>query len=101
MCWRRVCSECDCSYNHSLFSLYPFHSSPFSLTPENAEVLTEISVLYLKINESQKAYDRLAEVVNIERKCTPKGLLALGAILQVSRHTPPLPLRLRLLSPFH
>ncbi|XP_034477098.1 Bardet-Biedl syndrome 4 protein homolog isoform X2 [Drosophila innubila] len=52
------------------------------LTPENAEVLTEISVLYLKINETQKAYDRLAEVVNIERKCTPKGLLALGAILQ-------------------
>ncbi|KAH8416152.1 hypothetical protein KR222_009404 [Zaprionus bogoriensis] len=52
------------------------------LTPQNAEVLTEISVLYLKINETQRAYDRLAEVVNIERKCTPKGLLALGAILQ-------------------
>ncbi|ALC41747.1 BBS4 [Drosophila busckii] len=52
------------------------------LTPESAEVLTEISVLYLKINETQKAYDRLAEVVNIERKCAPKGLLALGAILQ-------------------
>ncbi|XP_062128736.1 Bardet-Biedl syndrome 4 protein homolog isoform X2 [Drosophila sulfurigaster albostrigata] len=52
------------------------------LTPENAEVLTEISVLYLKINETQRAYDRLTEVVNIERKCTPKGLLALGAILQ-------------------
>ncbi|XP_022223261.1 Bardet-Biedl syndrome 4 protein homolog isoform X3 [Drosophila obscura] len=54
------------------------------LTPENAEVLIEISVLYLKINETQKAYDRLAEVVNIERKCShmPKGLLAFGAILQ-------------------
>ncbi|EDW33347.1 GL19930 [Drosophila persimilis] len=51
------------------------------LTPENAEVLIEISVLYLKINETQKAYDRLAEVV-IERKCSPKGLLAFGAILQ-------------------
>lgn len=50
-------------------------------------MLTEISVLYLKINETQKAYDRLAEVVNIERKCTPKGLLALGAILQVNRPT--------------
>ncbi|XP_064547866.1 Bardet-Biedl syndrome 4 protein homolog [Drosophila montana] len=52
------------------------------LTPENAEVLTEISVLYLKINETQKAFDRLAEIVNIERNCAPKGLLALGAILQ-------------------
>ncbi|XP_068147856.1 Bardet-Biedl syndrome 4 protein homolog [Drosophila tropicalis] len=52
------------------------------LTPENAEVLTEISVLYLKINETQKAYDRLQEVVNIERKCQPKGLLAFGAIVQ-------------------
>lgn len=54
-----------------------------SLTPENSEVLIEISVLYLKINETQKAHDRLAEVVSIERKCSPKGLLAFGAILQV------------------
>ncbi|XP_070069760.1 BBSome complex member BBS4 homolog isoform X2 [Drosophila takahashii] len=52
------------------------------LTPENSEVLIEISVLYLKINETQKAHDRLAEVVSIERKCSPKGLLAFGAILQ-------------------
>ncbi|XP_070135076.1 BBSome complex member BBS4 homolog isoform X2 [Drosophila bipectinata] len=52
------------------------------LTPENSEVLIEISVLYLKINETQKAHDRLAEVVGIERKCSPKGLLAFGAILQ-------------------
>lgn len=51
-------------------------------------MLTEISVLYLKINETQKAYDRLAEVVHIDGKCTPKGLLALGAILQVSMLTP-------------
>ncbi|XP_017038768.1 Bardet-Biedl syndrome 4 protein homolog isoform X2 [Drosophila ficusphila] len=52
------------------------------LTPENSEVLIEISVLYLKINETQKAHDRLAEVVSIERRCSPKGLLAFGAILQ-------------------
>ncbi|KAH8316505.1 hypothetical protein KR067_009309 [Drosophila pandora] len=52
------------------------------LTPENSEVLIEISVLYMKINETQKAHDRLAEVVSIERKCSPKGLLAFGAILQ-------------------
>lgn len=54
------------------------------MTPENSEVLIEISVLYLKINETQKAHDRLAEVVSIERKCSPKGLLAFGAILQVN-----------------
>ncbi|XP_017960051.1 Bardet-Biedl syndrome 4 protein homolog isoform X3 [Drosophila navojoa] len=52
------------------------------LTPENAEVLTEISVLYLKINETQRAFDRLAEIVNFAGNCEPKGLLALGAILQ-------------------
>lgn len=81
MCLRRVCSELAEILNcPSVTPLSPYRS----LTPENAEVLTEISVLYLKINETQKAYDRLAEVVNIERKCTPKGLLALGAILQVS-----------------
>ncbi|XP_017865823.1 PREDICTED: Bardet-Biedl syndrome 4 protein homolog isoform X2 [Drosophila arizonae] len=52
------------------------------LTPENVEVLTEISVLYLKINETQRAFDRLAEIVNFAGNCEPKGLLALGAILQ-------------------
>lgn len=94
MCLRRVCSELaesfNCKGDPSLIPLSPCRS----LTPENAEVLTEISVLYLKINETQKAYDRLAEVVNIERKCTPKGLLALGAILQVSWKETFLPNRL-------
>ncbi|XP_018795702.1 PREDICTED: Bardet-Biedl syndrome 4 protein homolog isoform X2 [Bactrocera latifrons] len=51
------------------------------LSPENIEVLTEIGVLYLKINDSQKAFARLSEVIALDRKC-PKGLLAYGAILQ-------------------
>ncbi|XP_036344467.1 Bardet-Biedl syndrome 4 protein homolog [Rhagoletis pomonella] len=51
------------------------------LSPENIEVLTEIGVLYLKINETQKAFDRLSEVINLDKKCS-KGLLAYGAILQ-------------------
>lgn len=45
-------------------------------------MLTEIGVLYLKINDSQKAFARLSEVIALDRKC-PKGLLAYGAILQV------------------
>ncbi|CAD7014755.1 Bardet-Biedl syndrome 4 protein homolog isoform X3 [Ceratitis capitata] len=51
------------------------------LSPENVEVLTEIGVLCLKINDTQKAFDRLSEVICLDRKC-PKGLLAYGAILQ-------------------
>ncbi|XP_039955122.1 Bardet-Biedl syndrome 4 protein homolog isoform X1 [Bactrocera tryoni] len=51
------------------------------LSPENIEVLTEIGVLYLKTNDSQKAFARLSEVIALDRKC-PKGLLAYGAILQ-------------------
>ncbi|XP_054738265.1 Bardet-Biedl syndrome 4 protein homolog [Anastrepha obliqua] len=51
------------------------------LSPENIEVLTEIGVLYLKINDTQKAFDRLSEVINLDKKC-PRGLLAYGAILQ-------------------
>ncbi|XP_037953653.1 Bardet-Biedl syndrome 4 protein homolog [Teleopsis dalmanni] len=51
------------------------------IAPENTAVLTEIGVLYLKVNETQKAFDRLLEVINIDGKCS-KGLLAFGAILQ-------------------
>ncbi|XP_054090634.1 Bardet-Biedl syndrome 4 protein homolog isoform X2 [Zeugodacus cucurbitae] len=51
------------------------------LSPENTEVLTEIGVLYLKINDTQNAFDRLSEVIALDRK-SPKGLLAYGAILQ-------------------
>ncbi|XP_067633927.1 Bardet-Biedl syndrome 4 protein homolog isoform X1 [Eurosta solidaginis] len=51
------------------------------LSPENIEVLTEIGVLYLKINETQKAFERLSDVINLDKKCA-RGLLAYGAILQ-------------------
>uniref|UniRef100_A0A1A9W2E1 Uncharacterized protein n=1 Tax=Glossina brevipalpis TaxID=37001 RepID=A0A1A9W2E1_9MUSC len=51
------------------------------LCPENTEVLTEIGVLYLKMNETQKAFDRLLEVIQFDKKCL-RGLMAFGAILQ-------------------
>uniref|UniRef100_A0A1B0FKH8 Uncharacterized protein n=1 Tax=Glossina morsitans morsitans TaxID=37546 RepID=A0A1B0FKH8_GLOMM len=51
------------------------------LSPENTEVLTEIGVLYLKMNETQKAFDRLLEVIQFDKKCL-RGLMAFGAILQ-------------------
>ncbi|XP_055920603.1 Bardet-Biedl syndrome 4 protein homolog [Eupeodes corollae] len=51
------------------------------IAPENTEVLTEIGVLYLKINETEKAYEKLLEVTNIDSNSS-KGLLAFGAILQ-------------------
>ncbi|XP_055837084.1 Bardet-Biedl syndrome 4 protein homolog [Episyrphus balteatus] len=51
------------------------------ISPENTEILTEIGVLYLKINETEKAYEKLLEVTNIDSNSS-KGLLAFGAILQ-------------------
>ncbi|KAL5288073.1 BBS4 family protein [Megaselia abdita] len=51
------------------------------ISPESTEILTEISVLYLKINETQKAFDKLLNVTDINAGC-PLGLLAFGAILQ-------------------
>uniref|UniRef100_A0A1I8MMS2 Uncharacterized protein n=1 Tax=Musca domestica TaxID=7370 RepID=A0A1I8MMS2_MUSDO len=51
------------------------------LSPENTDVLTEIGVLYLKLNETQKAFDRLLEVIQFDRNCL-RGLMAFGAILQ-------------------
>ncbi|XP_073846172.1 Bardet-Biedl syndrome 4 [Musca autumnalis] len=51
------------------------------LSPENTDVLTEIGILYLKLNETQKAFDRLLEVIQFDRNCL-RGLMAFGAILQ-------------------
>ncbi|KNC21821.1 putative Bardet-Biedl syndrome 4 protein [Lucilia cuprina] len=51
------------------------------LSPENTDVLTEIGVLYLKLNETQKAFDRLLEVIQFDKNCL-RGLMAFGAILQ-------------------
>ncbi|XP_055381761.1 Bardet-Biedl syndrome 4 protein homolog [Condylostylus longicornis] len=51
------------------------------IVPENQEILTEIGVLYLKVNDPQRAFDKLIEVTSINDKFS-KGLLAFGAILQ-------------------
>lgn len=59
--------------------MFSFHR----ISPESTEILTEISVLYLKVNETQKAFDKLLNVTDINAGC-PLGLLAFGAILQVS-----------------
>ena len=39
-------------------------------------------MLYLKLNETQKAFDRLLEVIQFDKNCL-RGLMAFGAILQV------------------
>lgn len=62
--------------------IYPYSFIHFRLSPENTDVLTEIGVLYLKLNETQKAFDRLLEVIQFDRNCL-RGLMAFGAILQV------------------
>uniref|UniRef100_A0A1I8Q8A9 Uncharacterized protein n=1 Tax=Stomoxys calcitrans TaxID=35570 RepID=A0A1I8Q8A9_STOCA len=51
------------------------------LAPENTDVLTEIGVLHLKLNETQKAFDRLLEVIQFDKNCL-RGLMAFAAILQ-------------------
>lgn len=53
-------------------------------TPENIDILTEIGVLYLKVNDTKHAFDKLFDVTKINGKhdCS-KALIALGAILQV------------------
>ncbi|XP_031616366.1 Bardet-Biedl syndrome 4 protein homolog [Contarinia nasturtii] len=51
------------------------------ITTENIDILTEIGILYLRINDTKGAFDKLFEVTKLHENC-PKALLALGSILQ-------------------
>lgn len=64
-----------------------FFCSALRLTPNDADVLTEIGVLYLKINDSKSAFERLFDVTKLNERYA-KALIALGAILQVIKSTP-------------
>jgi Bardet-Biedl syndrome 4 protein len=50
---------------------------------DNVEVLTKIGIMYLKINETQRAFDKLTEANHLNGGNSTETLVALGAILQV------------------
>lgn len=52
------------------------------ISTENIDILTEIGILYLRINDTKGAFDKLFEVTKLHENCS-KALLALGSILQV------------------
>lgn len=52
------------------------------ITTDNIDILTEIGILYLRINDTKGAFDKLFEVTKAHENCS-KALLALGSILQV------------------
>lgn len=54
----------------------------FRITTDNIDILTDIGILYLKVNDTKGAFDKLFEVTRKYEYC-PKAMLALGAILQV------------------
>lgn len=56
----------------------------YRLTPNDPDVLTEIGVMYLKINDSKSAFERLFDVTKLNERYA-KALIALGAILQVRK----------------
>lgn len=53
----------------------------FSVSPCNLEILADLAILYLKINEVDRAYEKLQEALAIETRHT-NCLLAIGAIHQ-------------------
>lgn len=69
--------------------LYVLQSSKFiffsllysSVEPDSADLLTEIGILYLKINDPDSAYEKLSRANKIDEKSS-KTLIALGAVLQ-------------------
>lgn len=55
--------------------------STLHIVPNNVDILTEIGILYLKINDTHSAFDKLLHVTKLNEKCA-KAVIALGAILQ-------------------
>jgi len=53
------------------------------VSQKNPDILSQIGVLYLKINDPQSAFDKLQEAIEIDRTHS-KALIALGAVLQVT-----------------
>lgn len=53
------------------------------IIPDNVDVLTEIGVLYLKVNDTKNAFEKLFDATKLDGNCY-KAIMALGAILQVS-----------------
>lgn len=52
-----------------------------SVAPGNTEILIDLGVMYLKINEVDRAYEKLQEAASTDEKQT-SCLLAIGAIQQ-------------------
>jgi Bardet-Biedl syndrome 4 protein len=55
-----------------------------SVAPGNVEILADLGIMYLKINEVDRAYEKLQDAIRIDGRHT-NSLLAVGAIQQ-TRH---------------
>ncbi|XP_062550533.1 Bardet-Biedl syndrome 4 protein homolog isoform X2 [Armigeres subalbatus] len=51
------------------------------ISQDDVALMVQIGILYLKINEYQRAFEKLLDAIAIDDKCTT-ALLALGSILQ-------------------
>ncbi|EDS27858.1 tetratricopeptide repeat protein [Culex quinquefasciatus] len=58
---------------------------PTGISQDDVTLMTQIGILYLKINEYQRAFEKLLDAIALDDKCTT-ALLALGSILQVNLH---------------
>lgn len=64
----------------------PLHLLSNSVSPGNIELFTDLGIMYLKINEVDRAYDKLQEAVAVNPRHT-NSLLALGAITQTKNES--------------
>lgn len=62
------------------------NSFPFRVSPGNVELFNDLGIMYLKINEVDRAFEKLHEAIAIEPRHT-NSLLALGAILQTKNES--------------
>ena len=57
-----------------------------SVSPGNVELFNDLGIMYLKINEVDRAFEKLQEAIVIEPRHA-NSLLALGAILQTKNES--------------
>lgn len=63
----------------------PVYLEALQLDPANAETLTTIGLLYLRIGQNQKAFDFLGNALSHDPKSV-KAILAAASVIQASLH---------------
>lgn len=58
------------------------YNAALDISPDNVDLATSLGLLYMKVGEHQKAFEKFGSALAHDSQC-PKALLAVGAMMQV------------------